>query len=190
MELFSLTARTSRLNLPQVYSSADHYCPVFKNYFYSERLLKETFMKNKIKEVMTTDVHTISPECNICEAARQMKTLNVGTLPICDGDALLGMITDRDIALRVVASSYDPSTTTVKEVMSSPLVFCFEDDDIDDVARIMETRKVRRLAVLNHDRLLVGIISLSDVAMKSGHDYLAGEILEKFREPETRHNMT
>ena len=104
-------------------------------------------MKRLVKEVMTSKVEVIPPTCKISDAARKMKEIGVGGLPICDGDVLRGMLTDRDIA------------------------------------RIMEVEQIRRLVVLNRNKRLVGIISLGDVAVKTGRDDLAGEILEKVSEP-------
>jgi CBS domain-containing protein len=138
---------------------------------------------NQVTEVMTTDVHVVPPDCTIADAAIQMKDLDIGALPVCDGERLLGMITDRDIALKAVATGCDPLTTTVQEMMTAPIVFCFDGDDVEDAARIMESRKVRRLVVLNKEKRLVGIVSLGDIAVKSGQEYLAGEILERVSEP-------
>ncbi len=136
-------------------------------------------MKRKIKEIMTSDVHVIKPECNLQEAAQKMMNLNVGALPICDGEKLLGIVTDRDITLRAVAAGSDMYKIKAREIMSSPIVYCFEDQDIEEVSRIMEVKQIRRLVVLNQKKTLVGIVSLGDVAVKTGRDELAGEILEK-----------
>ena len=136
-------------------------------------------MKSKIKEIMTIDVHVIVPECNLQEAAQKMMNLNVGALPVCDGKKLLGIVTDRDITLRAVASGNDIHNTKAREIMSSPLVYCFEDQEIEEVSRIMEVKQIRRLVVLNQEKKLVGIVSLGDIAVKTGRDDLAGEILEK-----------
>ncbi len=136
-------------------------------------------MKSKIKDIMTSDVHVILPECNIQEAAQKMMNLDVGALPVCDGKKLLGIVTDRDIALRAVASGCDIHNTKAREIMSSPIVYCFENQDIEEVSRIMEVKQIRRLVVLNQEKKLVGIVSLGDIAVKTGRDDLAGEILEK-----------
>ncbi len=136
-------------------------------------------MKSKIKEIMTIGVHVIEPECNLQEAAQKMMNLNVGALPVCDGKKLLGIVTDRDITLRAVASGNDIHNTKAREIMSSPIVYCFEDQEIEEVSRIMEVKQIRRLVVLNQEKKLVGIVSLGDIAVKTGRDDLAGEILEK-----------
>ena len=132
---------------------------------------------------MTKDVHVLSPEATIEEAAKKMKDLNVGVLPICADDRLMGTITDRDIILRVVAQSSDCKTTTVKEAMSSPIVYCFENQDVEEAARVMEVKQIRRLVVLNENKRLVGIFSLGDLAVKTGREELSGEVLEKVSEP-------
>ncbi len=136
-------------------------------------------MKSKIKDIMTRGVHVILPDCNIQEAAQKMMNLDVGALPVCDGEKLLGIVTDRDITLRAVALGSDLHNTNAREIMSSPIVYCFEDQDIEEVSRIMEVEQIRRLVVLNKEKKLVGIVSLGDVAVKTGRDDLAGEILEK-----------
>lgn len=136
-------------------------------------------MNKKIKEVMTPEVRVIAPESTVLEAAQRMKELDVGSLPVLDGDTLLGMVTDRDIVVRLVAAGDHADATAVREVMTAPIVFCFEDQDIEDVARLMEVQQIRRLIVLNADRRLAGIVSLGDIAVKTGREYLGGEILEK-----------
>jgi CBS domain-containing protein len=138
-------------------------------------------MNRKIKDVMTSDVQVIRPDCKISEAAEKMKAMDVGSLPVCDSDKLVGLVTDRDIAIRAVAEGTDPRTVPVSEIMTSPITYCFGDQEVGDVARIMEAKQIRRLVVLNKDKRLVGIVSLGDLAVKSGK--IAGEILEKVSEP-------
>lgn len=133
----------------------------------------------KVREVMTQDVRVVDPESSVEEAAQRMKDLGVGAMPVCEGETLLGMITDRDIVIRCIAEGMPPQSTVVREIMSEPAVFCYEEQDIEDVARVMEGQKIRRLVVLNAERRLVGIVSLGDIAVKAGREYLGGEILEK-----------
>lgn len=140
-------------------------------------------MNRLVREVMTKAVEMIPPSCNILDAAIKMKELGVGVLPICENDRLRGMITDRDIALRAVASGADVHVTTVAEIMSSPIVYCYEDQEVEDIARIMEVEQIRRLVVLDRHKRLVGIVSLGDIAVKTGREDLAGEILERVSEP-------
>jgi CBS domain-containing protein len=109
-----------------------------------------------------------------------MKELDVGTLPVCgDDDRLVGMVTDRDITVRAVANGRDPKTTLVNDAMSPGVVTCYEDQDIDEAARLMEDRQIRRVVVLDHDQRITGILSLGDLAVSgSSERSLAGEILE------------
>jgi CBS domain-containing protein len=113
-----------------------------------------------------------------------MKNLNVGVLPVCgDNDRLVGMITDRDIVVRAVAEGCDPRTITVKEVMSPDVLWCFEDQDVKEAAQLMRENQVRRLVVLNHDKRLVGIVSLGDLAVETGDEKLSGSTLEQVSLP-------
>jgi CBS domain-containing protein len=118
----------------------------------------------RISEIMTSDPELIDPTASIRDAARRMKNEDIGALPIGENDRLIGMVTDRDIAVRAVAEDRDPSTTTVRDVMSEKIYYCFEDDDIEDAARCMAENQVRRLPILNRDKRLVGIVSLADIA--------------------------
>lgn len=112
---------------------------------------------------MTVDVQLVNPQQTIQEAARLMADCDIGALPVGENDRLVGMITDRDIAVRAVADGRAPDTR-VGEVMSREMIYCFEDDDLDDVAYRMGEAQVRRLPVLSRDKRLVGIVSLGDIA--------------------------
>jgi CBS domain-containing protein len=118
----------------------------------------------RIAEVMTRDVKVIGPDRSVRDAARLMDNLNVGSLPVCDGERLVGMITDRDITVRATAIGEDPDKTRVSEIMSEDVRWCFEDDDVSDAARTMGEVQIRRLPVIDHDRRLVGIVALGDLA--------------------------
>lgn len=118
----------------------------------------------KVSEAMTHDVRLATPDQTICEAAKTMAQIDAGALPVEEQDRLVGVITDRDIAVRAVAEGKSPSTK-VADVMSREVLYCYEDQDLDDVLRNMGAVKVRRLPVLNRDKRLVGIISLGDVAL-------------------------
>src|SRR4051812_16314393 len=98
----------------------------------------------KLSEVMTRDVQTLQPDSSINEAAKVMKKLNVGAVPICEGDQLVGIITDRDITVRIIAEDADPKSKTVKDVMSTTVYWCFEDDDIQIAAQKMQDNQIRR----------------------------------------------
>jgi CBS domain-containing protein len=112
-----------------------------------------------------------------------MQQLDIGPLPVCDGDRVVGMLTDRDITVRAVAEGRDPRTTTVRDVMTPDLVYGFEDQDIQDATRLMEQHQIRRLPVLNRAKRLVGMVSLGDLAVRAGNPPLAGEVLEQVSEP-------
>jgi CBS domain-containing protein len=117
----------------------------------------------KVAEVMTRDVAVVSPDDPIQEAAREMQQIDAGSLPVGEDDRLVGMITDRDLAVRAVAENRSPATTKVRDVMSRGIRYCFEDEDVSTVALHMADWKVRRLAVLSRDKQLVGIVSLGDL---------------------------
>jgi CBS domain-containing protein len=124
----------------------------------------------------------ISPEISIQEAAKQMRSLDVGVLPVCNGDLLVGMLTDRDLTIRAVADGRDPKTTTVGEAMTAEVAYCFEDQDTEEAERVMEKHQIRRLPVLARDKRLVGIVSLGDLAIKDDENDAAAT-LERVSEP-------
>src|SRR6266446_6041572 len=119
----------------------------------------------QLKEVMTPGVDVISPEATIREAAEKMRHLDIGPLPVCDGDRLVGMLTDRDITVRAVAEGRNPVSTRVREVMTPDVVYGFDDQDVQDAARLMEQYQIRRLPVLNRNKQLVGMVALGDLAV-------------------------
>ena len=137
----------------------------------------------KVNEIITHDPQVIRPETALIEAAQKMKSLDIGMLPVCDGDRLVGVITDRDITVRGVAQGYDTKTARVQEVMTPEVIYCFDDEDVKDVAKKMEEKHVRRLPVLNREKRLVGIVSLGDLAVRTGKEKLAGEVLERVSQP-------
>ena len=141
----------------------------------------------QVKEIMTRAVEIISSDANLVEAAQKMRSLEVGALPIRENDKLVGMITDRDIAIRGVADEKNPSSTSVKEIMTSDVCCCCEDDDIHDAAGMMEERSIHRLLVVNSDNEPVGFVSLSDFAVKSHDEHLTCEVLERISEPACPH---
>ena len=124
----------------------------------------------RLKDVITSNVQVVAPDATIREAAALMKALDIGPLPVCDGRRLLGVVTDRDLTVRATADGRDPNTTRVREVMSEGVVTCFEDDDIVTVAQLMQREQIRRLPVLSRDKMLVGIVSLGDLAVEAGDD--------------------
>lgn len=118
----------------------------------------------KISEVMTREVEIVSPDASLREAARKMDDLNVGMLPVCDGQRLVGILTDRDITVRATAIGESPDVTRVDEVMSGEVWWCHDDDEVEDVAHRMGDRQIRRMPVIDHNRMLVGIVALGDLA--------------------------
>ena len=119
-----------------------------------------------ISEVMTRKVETIAPEASVQEAARLMSELNVGALPVCDGDALVGMVTDRDITLRTTANGKAPRSTAVAEVMTEASTCCNEGDSVEEVLKKMAEEQIRRIPVIDAKKHLVGIVSLGDLATR------------------------
>lgn len=122
-----------------------------------------------VSEVMTRNVQVVSPQETLRRAAQMMDDLNVGALPVCDGERLVGMITDRDITVRATSAGADPDETAVDAVMSTDVRWCFEDQPLDEVMRQMADTQIRRVPVVSHDEAqrLVGIVSLGDVATKA-----------------------
>jgi CBS domain-containing protein len=145
-------------------------------------------MTMKVSEAMTRDVRVASPDQSIREAARTMAEIDTGVLPVGESDRLVGMITDRDIAIRAVAEGKGPDTP-VREVMTQDVKYCFEDEDTDHVARNMADQQVRRLPVVNRDKRLVGILSLGDLAVMQGAGP-AGEALTGVSQPGGEHSQT
>jgi CBS domain-containing protein len=137
----------------------------------------------QLKDVMTRGVTVVPPEATVQEAARKMQELEVGPLPVCDGERLVGLLTDRDITVRAVAAGRDPATTAVREVMTPEVVYCFEDQDVREAVKLMEEKQIRRLPVLNRNKWLVGIVALGDLAVEAGASQQAGEALKGVSEP-------
>ncbi|MDD4939238.1 MAG: CBS domain-containing protein [Candidatus Omnitrophica bacterium] len=136
-----------------------------------------------VKDIMTKDVGGIVPETTLKEAAHKMESLGVGFLPVCDGERLTGVITDRDIVVRAVAEGKDPSKETVKNYMSPEIVWCFEDQKITEAARMMEKKKVRRILVMNHQKLLAGVVSLGDIAVYAEEPDTTSELVTEVSRP-------
>jgi CBS domain-containing protein len=137
----------------------------------------------QLKELMTHGVEVIHPDATLQEAARQMRGLDIGPLPVCDGERLVGMLTDRDITVRATAEGRDPKTTKVRDVMTCEVIYAFEDQGVTEAARLMEEHQIRRLVVLNRDNRLAGIVALGDLAVHTGNERLAGEVVERVSEP-------
>jgi CBS domain-containing protein len=143
----------------------------------------------KLRDIMTKQVQEVPPEATLQEAAQLMKSIDTGALPVCDHHRLIGMITDRDITIRGTASGQSPQQAHVSDVMTNDLIFCYEDEDVEEAARLMEARQIRRLPVLDRSKRLVGIVSLGDIAVRQHNDALSGEVLEQVSQPVQQHLM-
>jgi CBS domain-containing protein len=137
----------------------------------------------RVAEVMTTNVEVIGSNAALKEAAAKMKSLDVGLIPVCEGDELKGTLTDRDITVRGVAEGYNPSETKVGDIMSTDLAYCFEDEEVEEALSLMEARQIRRLPVLSRENRLVGIVSLGDLAVHAGQKERLGETLKEVSQP-------
>ena len=136
----------------------------------------------KVSEIMTRDVETVSPGDTIRTAAKMMDELNVGVLPVCDRQRLVGVITDRDITVRATSAGKAPDGCKVAEVMTAEVDWCLEDDAVDEAAEKMQTRQIRRLPVVDRNRRLVGVLSLGDIATDAGRG-AASETLKDVSQP-------
>lgn len=134
-----------------------------------------------INELIIHHPVCITAQATLVQAARHMKILDVGMLPVCDDHGLLvGVVTDRDIVVRGVAQEIDPKTATVRSIMTEEAVWCFEDQDVEYAAKLMESWQIRRLPVVNRQKRLVGIIALSDLVAQPE---LVVEVLEQISAP-------
>lgn len=142
----------------------------------------------KVSDVMTRDVRVANPNETIQEAARIMAEIDAGVLPVGDNDRLVGMLTDRDIAVRAVAEGKGPDTR-VSDVMTADVRYCFEDDDTDEVCNNLGDQQIRRIPVVNRDKRLVGIVALGDLAVMEG-GRVAGEAVSGISQPGGQHSQT
>jgi CBS domain-containing protein len=142
----------------------------------------------KLSEIMTRDVVVMQPDDSLQSAAKKMRERNIGFLPVCDGEELLGVISDRDITIRALADGMDVNIMLGRDLMTVPAIYCFDDQDIDEAAKIMEENQIRRLVVLSRDdKRLVGVVSLGDLARHESADR-SGQVLQKVSEPESTEN--
>ena len=135
----------------------------------------------QVKQYMTSEVESVTPDAPIAECARKMRDANIGSLPVWEDGQLLGIVTDRDICCRAVANGLDPDETAARDVMSEDIARCYDDQDCTEAADIMEDKHIRRLAVMDRDEAIVGFLSVDDLA-RCSHD-LAGEVLEAASSP-------
>ncbi|HIJ63567.1 MAG TPA: CBS domain-containing protein [Rhodospirillaceae bacterium] len=137
----------------------------------------------KIKDAMSRNVKIASPTTTLKDIAALMCDCDTGFIPVAEDDRLVGTVTDRDIVVRAVADGKDVRTTEVCSVMSEHVAWCYEDQDIEEAADCMAEKQVRRLAVLNRDKRLVGVISLGDIAERTHHRPMVGQALEGVSRP-------
>jgi CBS domain-containing protein len=138
-------------------------------------------MSQRIRDVMTSNPSTIEADKPVAEAARIMKQEDAGVVPVTEQGRLTGMVTDRDIAIRVVAEGKDPQSISVREVASTDLVTIDPDQDLDEALRLMAQHKVRRLPVVEEDGRVVGVLAQADVA-REGHDEQTGQVVQEISE--------
>jgi CBS domain-containing protein len=127
---------------------------------------------------MSKDIKIIDPGMSLREAARLMSEQDTGFLPVGENDRLVGSLTDRDITVRAVSQGKDPNSCTVRDAMSEHIIYCFDDQDTQEAASLMGQKQIRRLAVLNHDKRLVGVVSLGDIAHRAHDESSAERALE------------
>ena len=138
----------------------------------------------KLSEIMTREVVVIQPDDSLQSAAKKMRDLNIGFLPVCDGEELLGVLSDRDITIRALADGMDLGIMLGRDLMTTPAIYCFDDQDVSEAAKIMEENQIRRLVVVSRDgKKLVGVVSLGDLA-RNETNKLSGQVLQKVSEPD------
>jgi len=130
----------------------------------------------KVKEVMHTGVSWVEPDTPVAEVAKKMRDEDIGAIPVGEDDRLIGMVTDRDITCRGTAEAANPREVTARDVMSKGIVYCRDEEDVEDALRIMEDKKIRRLPVLNREKRMVGMLSLGDISRRVPGS-LSGEVM-------------
>jgi CBS domain-containing protein len=136
-------------------------------------------MSSKLKDIMSRDVEVVHPDDTLQEAAKKMRSRDVGFLPICDGERLVGGVSDRDITIHAVADGKDPKKTKIKDLGKNEVCWCFDDQSPDDAAKLMKEKKVRRVMVIGRDsRQLVGMVTVGDLATKDSSK-VSGSVMEK-----------
>jgi CBS domain-containing protein len=129
----------------------------------------------KVKEMMHKGAEYVAPNAKLQVIAKKMRDYDIGSIPVCDGGRLIGMVTDRDIAIRALANGKDVSKLEAKDVMSKDVIFCRDTEQAEDAIRIMEENQIRRLPVLNEAKKLIGMVSLGDISHALSQD-LTGEV--------------
>lgn len=139
----------------------------------------------KVSDIMTRQVEVADPADTLRQIARTMAERDIGSMPVCDGRKIRGMITDRDIVIRAVAKGTEAAATAAS-IMTTEIEYCFEDDDLEDVCARMSDRQVRRLPVVDRDKNLVGVVALGDLAL-ANKDKATGETLQQISQPGAAH---
>ena len=138
----------------------------------------------KLSEIMTRDVAVLQPDDSLQFAAKKMRDRNIGFLPVCDGEVLIGVLSDRDITIRALAEGMDVNIMLGRDLMTAPAIYCFDDQDVSEAAKVMAENQIRRLVVLSRDdKRLVGVVSLGDLARNEPADR-SGQVLKKVSEPD------
>jgi CBS domain-containing protein len=137
----------------------------------------------RVEQIMTRDVETITPNASVWAAARKMRDLNIGFLPVCVASHMVGVVTDRDITIRAVAKGLDPALTTVGDVMTPGLISCLEDQEVEVAGHLMNAHQIRRLVVLDRGKNLVGVVSLGDLAVDALAEPEVGQVLKTISWP-------
>jgi CBS domain-containing protein len=130
----------------------------------------------KVKNAMHKGAEWVAPDTPVAQVAKKMRELDVGSIPVGENDRLIGMVTDRDITCRGVANGKDLSKLTARDVMTKGIVYCRDGEELDDALRIMESKKIRRLPVIDEKKRMVGMLSLGDVSHAASHE-LSGELM-------------
>lgn len=130
----------------------------------------------KVRDAMHRNVEWAQPTDTVQDLARRMRETDIGAIPVGENDRLVGMVTDRDIAVRAVANGRDSSKLTARDVMTKGIVYCRDDEDLEDAVRIMEQKQIRRLPVMNDKKRMVGMLSLGDIAHAASRQ-LTGEVV-------------
>jgi CBS domain-containing protein len=139
----------------------------------------------KVSDIMTKGLETVSADSTILQAARKMSSRDIGAIPVLTGEKLVGILTDRDIVVRAVARDLDCATATVSECMTTDVYTCSESESLEQACRTLEDRQIHRLIVVNSANKPVGLLSISDIAVKAHNEHLTWEVVERICEPVT-----
>jgi len=136
-----------------------------------------------VKEIMTMGIETIDSDKNVCDAAQKMKSLGIGSLAVLQGNQIVGIVSKKDIVCRCVAEECDPMSMQISDIMTKEIATCWEDETLEEAAAILEQNQLHRLLVMSDENEPVGVVSLSDMAVKAHDEHLAWEVLERISEP-------